>query len=153
MKGFENATPVTAITYASPKVGNAGFRKAFELLEGQGLLQHIRVSNAGDGVPASVPMYGYTQTGVNLHVQKDAPMEVGYGVRKNEAVSEQLKYAWNNKSWMVKFWKLADDFKTYHSPRAHYHNLYSPQGNEYILSEKTVDDLYRDYAKPSVAIF
>jgi hypothetical protein len=58
-----HACPVIAITFASPNVGDELFNKAYQRLEKKGLVRHIRVSNAGDIVPVSVPGFGYTQTG------------------------------------------------------------------------------------------
>ena len=69
-------------------------------------------------------------------------MKVGYGDRENEAFTKQVKYALKNKSgWR----KLAGDAKTYHSPKAHYQNIYLPAENGPILL-KTVDDLYSEHA-------
>jgi hypothetical protein len=45
--------PVTAISFASPQVGDNGYNKAFQALESKGDLQHIRISNQGDLIPVS----------------------------------------------------------------------------------------------------
>lgn len=44
-------SPIVCISIASPKVGNSEFCKAFEYLESQGRLRHIRVVNGGDVIP------------------------------------------------------------------------------------------------------
>ena len=54
--------PVTAISYASPQVGKSGYLRAFEKLEKDGKLRHIRVSNEGDVVPvAPSKLLGFKQ--------------------------------------------------------------------------------------------
>lgn len=68
--------PVISVTFASPVVGNEEFCLTHQDLEKEGKLKHIRVSNDHDVVPGS-PGFGYTQTGVNIHV-KDTKAEVGY---------------------------------------------------------------------------
>jgi predicted lipase len=48
--------PVTCVSVASPKVGNEGFRKAFQLLEEEGLLRHLRIVNDMDPVTLLPPV-------------------------------------------------------------------------------------------------
>jgi predicted lipase len=86
------AKKVIAITYASPRVGNKKFQKAFKALEKEGKLRHIRVSNDGDVVPVA-PSLGYYQTGVNLHVKPKGKMKVGYRKDRNFFTQVRLSSA------------------------------------------------------------
>ena len=76
--------PVTAVTYGSPMVGDKTWLKEYQSLEHKGSLRHLRVSNSGDYVcvwprfPVTFPFMGYTQTGVNIHLFKDAKADVAY---------------------------------------------------------------------------
>ena len=72
--------PITAITFASPLVGNHEWLKAYQKLEKEGKLRHIRVSNNGDHVccQPAIPFMGYTQTGVNIHLFANKKADVGY---------------------------------------------------------------------------
>jgi hypothetical protein len=83
---------VVAITYASPRVGNKKYQKAFEKLEKDGILRHIRVSNNGDIVPAA-PSFGYYQTGVNMHVKPKGKMKIGYEKDRNMILQIRLSSA------------------------------------------------------------
>lgn len=47
--------PVTCISIASPKVGDDSFRRAFQLMEDQGKLRHLRIANAKDPVTQVPP--------------------------------------------------------------------------------------------------
>ncbi len=93
------AKQVVAVTYASPRVGNKAYQAAFKVLEEEGKLRHIRVSNHGD-VVAVAPSVGYYQTGVNLHVKPNGKMEIGYEkdrsmlaqIRLNSASMHSLSY-------------------------------------------------------------
>ena len=68
--------PIVAVSFASPVVGNKEFFLAYQDLEKERKLRHIRISNENDIVPGT-PGLGYIQTGVNIHVQ-DKKAEVGY---------------------------------------------------------------------------
>ena len=141
MSDFNNATPITAVTFASPRVGNDGFRQAFERLEQKGLVRHIRVSNEGDLVPVSFPGFGYTQTGLNLHVSKE-DMDVGYNVD-----TKFKSQAWYGLKHITKGSNVVEDFLNHHSPDEYYANLFETTSgfNKEILSTKTVEDLYNEY--------
>lgn len=68
--------PVTALTYASPRVGGDAFLETHKALEKNKKLRHIRVSNDGDVVPVAPPFY--MQTGLNIHLYSRSPAYVGY---------------------------------------------------------------------------
>jgi hypothetical protein len=140
LKKFKNACPVTAVTFASPNVGDAGFNKAYQRLEKRGLLRHTRVSNAGDVVPVSVPGFGYTQTSVHLHVSKDSTMEVDYGSPKT--VRSQLAHAWKKGSGLS---KLKDDILGHHTPGEYYNNLMYPTNDDMFMTS-SVEELYDAHA-------
>eukprot|EP00985_Skeletonema_marinoi_P023971 scaffold16299_cov110-Skeletonema_marinoi.AAC.1 len=85
---------ITALTFASPTVGNDDYNKEFQYLEKKGNLRHIRIANEGDVVPtnniippASLAIKGntklYTQNGVNLHLHADKEVEVDYRATKS----------------------------------------------------------------------
>ena len=80
--------PVTAISFASPQVGDGGYNEAFQVLESKKDLLHVRISNQGDVIPVSPSFFGYTQTGVNLHLHSDKDMEIGY--RNLKDITSQL---------------------------------------------------------------
>ena len=57
---------VTVVSFASPRVGDGGWRDAFDA---QDNLTHYRVSNNRDVVTAA-PMFWYKHVGVNIHLSK-----------------------------------------------------------------------------------
>lgn len=84
---------ITALTFASPVVGNEDYNKEFQYLEKKGNLRHIRVANKGDAIPTNdvIPPFSfflkgstrvYTQNGVNLLLYRDGKVEVGYRATK-----------------------------------------------------------------------
>lgn len=70
--------PVTAITFASPRVGGRVFKYVHKELEKAKKLRHIRVSNQGDVIPVAPFFWG--QTGINIHVCNNAIAKIGYEV-------------------------------------------------------------------------
>lgn len=72
-------SPIRAITYASPVVGDQQFFDAYRVLEKSGRLRHIRISNTQDIITGDpTPYRAYVQTGVNIHVKDNEPAEVAY---------------------------------------------------------------------------
>uniref|UniRef100_A0A7S0PWN4 Fungal lipase-type domain-containing protein n=1 Tax=Asterionellopsis glacialis TaxID=33640 RepID=A0A7S0PWN4_9STRA len=79
--------PVKCITFSSPRVGNEAFAKAFGILEREGFLRHLRVTNQEDIVPALVmtsilAFSSYDHVGMHLNLfSKD--LEISYPSDKN----------------------------------------------------------------------
>jgi hypothetical protein len=95
---------ITALTYASPCVGNDDYNKEFQYLEKKGNLRHVRIANEQDVVPtnniippASFAIKGntklYTQNGVNLFLHADKEVTVDY--RATKSCRSQLKLSKN----------------------------------------------------------
>ena len=78
-------TPVKAISFASPCVGDKHFYKKYLEFEKEGKLRHLRVSNEGD-VVACVPSVGYRQTGLNLHGVPGRMIQVKYRNNKKSSL-------------------------------------------------------------------
>ena len=121
-------SPITAISFASPQVGNRGYNEAFQRLESNGYLRHVRVSNQGDLVPVNPSGFGYTQTGVNLHVRDNKKMEVGY----------------RNLKWSISQFGLRP--LNNHSLNVHYRRLLNDENKKILKKFETFDDLYDEYA-------
>jgi len=135
----EHAKSITAITFASPRVGNREFKKAFQELEERYIIRHLRVSNEGDIVPA-IPPVGYTQTGVHVHGHKDLskPLEVGYRLVKSF-------FSQVGAGWKINVFKVKKSFEKHHSLDEHKKRLFNPnEANEAIL-KKTIEAWYTDY--------
>lgn len=64
---------VTIVSYASPYVGDDGFKKVFRQAELDGIVRHIRVSNNNDCIPANPCIGGFSHVGVNLELTKSGP--------------------------------------------------------------------------------
>jgi len=86
---------VKCATFSSPLTGCEEFRAAFQTLEKEGLLQHVRVSNQEDFVPAgwpcslSFPPRAYKHVGINLQLD-DKTCEFNYPTKTNG-----LKRSWD----------------------------------------------------------
>jgi hypothetical protein len=135
--------PITAITFASPCVGNDGFRKAYQELEAKNCLRHLRISNEGDVIPV-LPAGGYTQTGVHLHALKDheKPAEVGYRLVKPFLSQVTAGFTFNLP-------KLPDSFLTNHGCEEYHNRLFgSVSETKKILLEMTIEKLYEQHAVP-----
>lgn len=73
---------VTIVSFASPYVGDEGFRKVFRQAELDGIVRHIRVSNSNDCIPANPCIGGFSHVGVNLELRKSGPVMNYEGVDK-----------------------------------------------------------------------
>jgi hypothetical protein len=110
---------ITCISFASPYVGDEGWSAAFGLLETEGRLRHIRVSNEHDFVPLMPPPFKfflgpcYKHTGVNLHLWPK-----GFRGQHNKPY---ISYDGTGKS--IFDW-LEGDFVTF--PRRFYYLMRSP---------------------------
>jgi len=119
-------TPVKAISFASPCVGDKHFYKKYLEFEKEGKLRHLRVSNEGD-VVACVPSVGYRQTGLNLH-----------GVPGRMI---QVKYRNNKKSSLLQF---GLSFVSKHSLNSYSERLFTDENADIV--NKTTMELYDEYA-------
>lgn len=85
--------PVTAVTYASPAVGNHEYQKYFNELESSKELRHLRVTNEGDIVAYgfNILPLGYRQPGVNIHLSEGKKADVAYN-----RIKKSLRFAFAN---------------------------------------------------------
>jgi len=134
--------PVKAVTYASPVVGDKHFFSAYQDLEKENKVRHIRVSNNSDVVPGNPGMgikKPYKQTGVNIHLKENKKAEVKYE---------------NTKSILS---QTSIDFRARHNVygeegKSYYERLYGKDTetgafiNDHVLS-KTIEQLYEEHAE------
>ena len=107
---------VTVVSFASPRVGDGGWRNAFDAQEN---LTHYRVSNNRDVVTAA-PMFWYKHVGINIHL--------------SESKSEIFKnYSYNNwwKYSLFNCFSISD-----HDIDLYYQNLKKNPWLEEILDNK-----------------
>ena len=73
-------TPITAISFASPQVGDGGWLDAYQSLDKKGRLHHVCLFNKGDyiAVQPAIPLIGYTKTGVGATLRRDKKASAGY---------------------------------------------------------------------------
>lgn len=122
-------TPITAVSFASPQVGNNAYNEAFSRFEREGVLRHIRVSNAGDVVPVAPVFLRYTQTGLHLFLEEDEKeMEVGHRNLKRLSKETMHLMKWGDNHSTEEYWKRLAFEK-----------------NQVILERNTVEDLYVKY--------
>jgi len=134
--------PVKAVTYASPVVGNKDFFSAYQDLEKENKVKHIRVSNNSDVMPGS-PGMGitkfYKQTGVNIHLKENKKAEVKY--ENTKSILSQTSIAPLKRHSL-----FGAEGKSYHE------RLYGKDTetgvfiNDHVLS-KTVEQLYEEHAE------
>lgn len=133
--------PVTAVTYASPVVGNHAFYKTYRDLEKAKKLRHLRISNYKDVIPGC-PGWGifkpYVQTGVNIHLQYKRKAEVGYENTKSifsqtstDPLARHSLYGENGDSYYERLYGRDENGKFYNSG----------------LLDKTIDQLYDEHAR------
>jgi hypothetical protein len=132
--------PVKAVTYASPVVGNKHFFSAYQDLEKENKVRHIRVSNNSDVMPGTPGMgivKPYKQTGVNIHLKENKKAEVKY-----ENTKSILSQTSTNP--LKRHELFGEEGKSYHE------RLYGKDSkgafiNDHVLS-KTVEQLYEEHA-------
>lgn len=120
--------PVTAITYASPRVGGKAFKKTHMALEKSNMLRHIRVTNNGDIIPVFPPLY--KQTGLNIHAYKHKPAHSGYDDRERWLIAQIRFYSGKR-----------------HSLPSHHKHLHTNDINLKNVVDLSVRDLYAKIAK------
>lgn len=138
--------PIEAITYASPVVGDKNFLLAYQDLEKENKIRHIRVSNDGDAIPGYpiTPLTNpYTQTGVNIHLQENRKAEVKYQ-NANSIVSQIFSTGLSFLDRHSMFGKSKG--------RSYYERLYAKdkETGEFInkdLLSKTIEELYDEFSK------
>jgi hypothetical protein len=91
--------PVTCISFASPRVGDYGYREATNLLEKTKQLRMLRVVNENDSI-AVMPMLNYKHAGFQLRLYKNTSTEttepeITYPKLHNSYWSK-LSGAWGN---------------------------------------------------------
>lgn len=121
--------PITAVSYASPQVGNDGFNQAFEQLESKGILRHIRLSNAGDMVPVAPFGFGYTQTGLHIFL-KENEKEMQVGRRNLKPTMTQMR--------------MPGDLGANHGLEEYLLRLLY-KDNQSVLADSTIESLYSTY--------
>lgn len=57
---------ISCITFAAPSVGDAGFQRAFHVLQKR--VKHLRITNNRDFVPLALPFPSYRHTGIQVHL-------------------------------------------------------------------------------------
>lgn len=80
----ELQNPITVVSFASPRVGNPAFRKAFD---NTSHLSHYRVSNEHDIVTAA-PMINYQHVGTNISLKEDT-----YEIFQNYSYNTWYRYS------------------------------------------------------------
>jgi hypothetical protein len=93
--------PVTVVSFGSPRVGNAGFKRAFGA---QPNLAHLRVTHGRDPLTA-LPNLGYQHVGYNLFVEQD-PAHAGRLFDEFGGADAQYPKYW--KYSLLRCWKLSD---------------------------------------------
>lgn len=148
--------PVTCVSVASPKVGSESFRKAFQLLEEQGKLRHLRIANERDPVTLSPPAssklmllslspvaLAVTST-LSSHVQDEVYKHVGLKLKLYSPSDKKAKFklSYSSGNWKQDFFNPASAT----TPSYHYGFEYSHRmvGLRDDLENKYLNKLYKD---------
>lgn len=126
--------PIRAVTFASPRVGDREFLRAYQTLETKGVLRHIRISNDGD-VVCKVPSLGFVQTGLNIHLWPNKEAEMAYSVQRRLWITPTLLNIITNKC-------SATNIAGMHSLETYFERLVASGRHGHLLN-KSVDELYR----------
>ena len=94
-------------------------------LERKGNLRHIRISNQGDFVAVFPLGFGYTQTGIHVHLKNSQEMQVGHRNLKRSFLQV----------------RLPGTMKTAHELAEHKRRLMLSNNTD-ILKNNTVEDFY-----------
>lgn len=96
--------PVTCFSIGSPYVGDESFQAAHQLLEGQGYLRHLRVTNHKDMIPLH-PKMSFTWRLFDRSAHVGAPFKhVGMNLRlKDEDIPFNIEYPKVTTSFMESF--------------------------------------------------
>jgi len=84
-------TPILAVTYASPPVGNEAFSAEMYNLEKKNIARHVRITNEGDLVPVLFFFDGYTQSGCNFYVRDNQEMKLG-GFGNTQTIFSEFRF-------------------------------------------------------------
>jgi hypothetical protein len=92
----EIETPVTCISFASPRFGDSNYLEAVQVLEKERKLRFCRIVNDNDLV-CMVPMWNYCHAGfqVRLYDNSSQPTEITYP-KIDDIISNQWKRTWSN---------------------------------------------------------
>ena len=101
--------PVTCINFASPKVGNLHFRKAFAYLERKGAIQLVRVVNYFDPVPR-VPLRAYSNDFYFLCRLSNTYTHVGFKIEMKKGRKLRVAHTRFFDSWWAYFCFVAKNY-------------------------------------------
>jgi hypothetical protein len=92
----EIVTPVTCLSFASPRFGDSNYLEAVQVLEKEHRLRFCRIVNAGDLV-AMVPMWNYSHAGFQVRLYEDSshPTDITYP-KINDIISNRWNRMWSN---------------------------------------------------------
>jgi predicted lipase len=92
----EIVTPVTCLSFASPRFGDSNYLEAVQVLEKEHRLRFCRIVNANDLI-AVVPMWNYSHAGfqVRLYENGSHPTKITYP-KINDTISNRRKRVWSN---------------------------------------------------------
>lgn len=154
--------PITCISYASPRVGNGNFGRAFHELERRGRLRNLRVANAEDAVTLmpdttfsvsflthALRSNFFLHTGACLQLRNKEDAQMIYpqvSLTKDGHFKDDWKHRTENMVTRAKTIGSAvigqSDFLKWHSCEEYLDRL---QQTKSILSEMTFDTLYDQF--------
>lgn len=124
--------PITCVSYASPFTGGAGYKKAFQQLEKDGMLRYLRFTNNNDPIPSSpiaLSWRRFKHVGVNIRLYDN-------NVQIHHSSKTGWKYSFQN-SLVKPLWSTS----TMHSLKLHEKRMHA---NRELLTQMTFEDLYKD---------